>query len=288
MQNFNSLIVNLLKLTRINKPIGIILLLIPAFGGLIVANNYNGNMWLVFFLGAIIMRSSGCIINDLLDQKFDKETTRAQNRPLAKKAITNKTALIFLLLLLNLGLLLLLQLNIKTIIYASLLVMPMIAIYPLAKRVTFYPQIFLAIVFNSPFLLALTASEVNINFIHFFCYLSLAIWTTVYDTIYAFQDLQDDIKNNVKSLTIKIYPYQKPILLILNFLQWFILLILPYYLTTVNLSLFYFAPILFAITYSSYMIRKLDFTNSQECSKAFSKQQIIGFLYLMIFANFAI
>ena len=148
------------------------------------------------------MRSAGCVINDLFDKKFDEKILRTKNRPLASGKVSRFEALILLGLLLILGFVILLQFNFKTIL-SGFFALALVATYPLMKRVTHYPQIFLGLTFNFGILMSglVFLEKITLDFI--ILYIAGIIWTVIYDTIYAYRDIEDDLKIGVKSTAIK-------------------------------------------------------------------------------------
>lgn len=148
------------------------------------------------------MRSAGCIINDFFDQKFDALVARTKTRPLATQEISTRNALILLGILLLIGLAILLSFNLKTIV-SGLVALALVITYPLMKRFTYYPQIFLGLTFNFGILMSSLALMNTINFSTVFLYLAAIIWTIIYDTVYAFQDIEDDLRFGIKSTAIK-------------------------------------------------------------------------------------
>ena len=201
---FPEKINNYLELIRLNKPIGFMLLLWPCWFSLAYINLPQHTLityYLLFLFGAFIMRSAGCIINDLIDQKIDSKIKRTALRPIAAKKISNLNAIIFLIILLIIGLLILFQFKFETIL-AGLVCTPLIVIYPFMKRITFWPQLFLGIVFNWGIIICSVEFFGTITKEFFIFYLACVFWTIGYDTIYAFQDLKDDIKNKIKSTAV--------------------------------------------------------------------------------------
>ena len=192
-----------LSLIRLDKPIGFLLLFYPigfviASSGNIVSNNVLV-LFLMFFLGSIIMRSAGCIINDLIDIDIDKRVIRTKSRALASSKISIKNALILLLTLLTIGFLILIQLNHEAIIL-GIVITPLIALYPLAKRFFVLPQFILALTYNWGCLIGWAALGSKIPFSSIcILYLSLIFWTLTYDTIYATQDENEDRDLNLYS-----------------------------------------------------------------------------------------
>ena len=201
---FPEKINNYLELIRINKPIGFMLLLWPCWFSLAfleLPQQTLMNYYILFFIGSVIMRSAGCIINDLVDQDIDSKIERTASRPLASKKITNFNAIIFLSILLFSGLFILLQFKLETIL-VGLLCTPLIVLYPIMKRITFWPQLFLGIIFNWGVIICSIEFFGSITKEYLFFYLACVLWTIGYDTIYAYQDIKDDKRNNIKSTAV--------------------------------------------------------------------------------------
>ncbi len=275
---------NYVKLTRINQPIGILLLFLPCLFGISLAIkrlanpnlNYVAGMTLLFFIGSILMRSAGCIINDILDKKFDEKIFRTKNRPLAANNLSQKQALNLLAFLLFLSSLVLLQFNFITIL-SGFFALVLVITYPLMKRFTYYPQIFLGLTFNFGILMASFAILENIDLDFLILYFSAIIWTVIYDTIYAFQDIEDDLRIGVKSTAIKFSKNPKKILILLNLLMFLSL----FYLGVINnFHSGFFLLILLACLFLLKKIVKCDFTNSKKCLAAFKANFLVGILIL--------
>ena len=194
---------NFLILTRINKPTGIMLLLFPAFWSILIVLKEETSIYLLllFIYGSFIMRSAGCIINDIIDKKFDKNIRRTKSRPLASEQLETSDAIVLLIIFLSIGLSILLSLN-PTCIVLGLIAFPLILIYPLMKRFTYFPQFFLAITFNFSVLISWTAAKGEFDNQSLLLYFACIFWTLGYDTIYAYQDKNEDKKVGVKSLAI--------------------------------------------------------------------------------------
>ena len=169
----NQRLTNYLSLTRIHNPIGIGLLFLPCLFGIFLSLkqinlDLNQSLWFIFLFGfgSVIMRSAGCVINDICDQKFDSQVHRTKNRPLAAKKISRFEAWLLLFVLLLCGLLILLQFNLATIL-SGFFALILAATYPLMKRVTYYPQIFLGFAFNFGILMSGFAilGKINLSFI---------------------------------------------------------------------------------------------------------------------------
>ena len=197
-----------IALTRLDRPIGYMLLFWPCLWGLTIAYDFNGELLtyfkyiLFFLLGSILMRSAGCIVNDISDKNFDKKVKRTKNRPIASERVSIKFALFYVIILCLLAFLVLINFNNLTI-FLALCSMPFAFTYPLMKRITYWPQLFLGITFNYGLILGWTAINGEINLIPVLMYLGAIFWTLGYDTIYGFQDIKDDEIIGVKSTSIK-------------------------------------------------------------------------------------
>ena len=197
-----------IDLTRLNKPIGFMLLFWPCGWGLTYAYSIEKNpnqflyFLLLFFLGSVLMRSAGCIVNDIIDKNIDKKVQRTKNRPLACNLISVKLALIYNAILCILAFFILIQFNTLTIIL-GLASMVLAFSYPLLKRITYWPQLFLGLTFNWGIIMAWTAVTNNISLEIIILYISAIFWTLGYDTIYGAQDLVDDEIIGIKSTSIK-------------------------------------------------------------------------------------
>ncbi len=192
----------LINLARLDNPIGIFLLLFPCLLGITIASDQiNLEIFTLFTLGAITMRSAGCIINDIVDRNLDKKTVRTKDRPLANEQLTLKEAYYFLLFLLIIALLILIKLN-QIVIILGLAIIPLIVLYPYMKRITHFPQLFLGIVFNWGVLMGYASIKNTLDPEIFFLYAACIFWTIGYDTIYAHQDKKTDVKIGIKSTAI--------------------------------------------------------------------------------------
>jgi len=192
----------LINLARLNNPIGIFLLLFPCLLGITIASDQiNLEIFTLFTLGAITMRSAGCIINDIVDRNLDRKTVRTKDRPLANEQLTLKEAYYFLLFLLIIGLLILIKLN-QIVIILGLAIIPLIVLYPYMKRITYFPQLFLGIIFNWGVLMGYASIKNTLDPEIFFLYAACIFWTIGYDTIYAHQDKKTDVKIGIKSTAI--------------------------------------------------------------------------------------
>ncbi|MCB1783901.1 MAG: 4-hydroxybenzoate octaprenyltransferase [Alphaproteobacteria bacterium] len=196
-------------LARLDRPVGIWLLLLPGWWSITLASGGIANMklweWTVlalFGIGAILMRAAGCVINDIWDRDLDRQVERTRSRPLAAGTLSLKQASVFLATLLLISLVILLQFN-KTTIILGIATLPLIATYPLMKRFTWWPQAFLGLTFNFGALMGWSAINGSITLPALFLYISGIFWTIGYDTIYAHQDKEDDALAGIKSTALK-------------------------------------------------------------------------------------
>lgn len=203
---------------RLDRPIGFILLFYPICFSIVAFSDLNlkiVTLLIIFFIGSIVMRSAGCIINDLLDRDIDNKVHRTQTRPLVSNALSIKNSIICLFVLLSIGLFVLLQLNFPSIILA-LVIVPLVFLYPLAKRYFFLPQFVLAFTYNWGCLIGWSSLESPSRFTEILLlFFSLVLWTITYDTVYATQDEDDDKKLSLNSSALL---FGKHKMMILNFL----------------------------------------------------------------------
>ena len=178
-----------------------LLLVWPCWFALAIFSITDIKLYILFFLGSFFMRSAGCIINDYFDRYIDRSVERTSNRPLAKKSLSLFKVFILLIILLFFSLIILLQFN-STAIIVALMSIPLIVIYPLMKRYTYWPQLFLGFTFNWGILVSSAQITESISIEAVLLYIACIFWTLGYDTIYAYQDRKDDIKVNLKSTAI--------------------------------------------------------------------------------------
>ena len=197
-----------IELTRLKKPIGFMLLFWPCAWGLTIAFDFTNNLNTYFFYlflfmsGSILMRSAGCIVNDIMDKKFDKKVERTKNRPIASEKISIKLALTYATLLCALAFIVLINFN-SLVIILALGSMPLAFAYPLMKRFTYWPQLFLGITFNYGLILGWLSVNNEFVYVPIIFYFGAIFWTLGYDTIYGFQDIKDDEIIGLKSTSIK-------------------------------------------------------------------------------------
>ena len=273
-----------IELTRLNKPIGYMLLFWPCVWGLTLVYDFNSEIntyfkYLVFFLlGSILMRSAGCIINDIADKKFDQKVERTKNRPIASEKISIKLALLYALVLCFCAFLILINFNLLTIVLA-LASMPFAFSYPLMKRFTYWPQLFLGITFNYGLVLAWISINNSISLTPIMFYIGAIFWTLGYDTIYGYQDIKDDEIIGIKSTSIKFKNNPKTFLtLCYSFLL--ISLILIGVLMNFN-NIFYLFLIIPFCHLFFYQINFLNINKPEDCLKIFKSNNILGLIVCM-------
>jgi 4-hydroxybenzoate polyprenyltransferase len=273
-----------IDLTRLKKPIGYMLLFWPCAWGLTLAYNFQEKLNYYFFyltllfLGSVLMRSAGCIVNDILDREFDAKVFRTKDRPIASGKVSVKLGIFYSIFLCLLALLVLLNFNLFTILLA-LGSMPLAFSYPLMKRYTYWPQLFLGITFNYGLILGWTIIKAQIDPIILVFYTGAIFWTLAYDTIYGFQDIKDDEIIGLKSTSIKFK--NKPYFFL--FLCYSIFLLSLYivgHLMDLNkIFLIFFFLILIQMYY--FQLKKLQLNNPNSCLNVFKSNNILGALVFL-------
>ena len=272
-----------IELTRLKKPIGFMLLFWPCAWGLTLAYDFSDNLnnyffyLMLFFLGSVLMRSAGCIVNDILDKEFDKKVSRTKNRPIASKKVSIKLGLTYVIFLCFISLLILLNFNTLTIILA-LGSMPLAFSYPLMKRYTYWPQLFLGITFNYGLILGWVCIKNQIELVPIILYIGAIFWTLGFDTIYGYQDIIDDEIIGVKSTSIKFKKNPK-LFLIICYSIFIVSLILTGFFMKFN-SMFYLflsVPILHLF---SYQIYNFNFKDPKNSLKIFKTNNFLGAIVL--------
>ena len=273
-----------IELTRLDKPIGYMLLFWPCVWGLTLVYDFNSEIntyfkYLIFFLlGSILMRSAGCIVNDIADKKFDQKVERTKNRPIASEKISIKLALLYALVLCFCAFLILINFNLFTIVLA-LASMPFAFSYPLMKRFTYWPQLFLGITFNYGLVLAWISINNSISLTPILFYIGAIFWTLGYDTIYGYQDIKDDEIIGIKSTSIKFKNNPKTFLtLCYSFLL--ISLILIGVLMNFN-NIFYLFLIIPFCHLFFYQINFLNINKPEDCQKIFKSNNVLGLIVCM-------
>ena len=277
-----------IELTRLKKPIGFMLLFWPCAWGLTLAYDFSLNLnnyffyLILFFLGSIFMRSAGCIVNDILDKEFDAKVFRTKNRPIASGKVSIKLGIFYSILCCFLALLVLLNFNSFTIILA-LGSMPLAFTYPLMKRLTYWPQLFLGITFNYGLILGWTAVNSKLEIIPILFYIGAIFWTLGYDTIYGYQDIKDDEIIGLKSTSIKFKGKAKEFLFVCYAFV-IIFFIVGGFKMNFHFS-YYFLMLIPLIHLFLYQIKIFDLKNPSSCLNAFKSNNLFG---LIIFLNILI
>ena len=269
-----------INLIRLNKPIGIMLLFWPCSWGLAYAYSIEQNLnqflyyFLLFFLGSLLMRSAGCIVNDIVDKDIDKKVLRTKNRPLASDLISVKLAITYVVILCTLAFFILIQFNVLTIIL-GFVSMILAFSYPFMKRITYWPQLFLGLTFNWGIVMAWTAmtNDISVEIITF--YAAAIFWTLGYDTIYGIQDIVDDEIIGIKSTSIKFKENIKLFVGVCYFLSSALIIYLFY--DRLGLNNFTILVTIFIISLI-YQIIKFKKNNPKKCLQAFRVNNFSGFL----------
>ena len=274
-----------IELTRLKKPIGYMLLFWPCIWGLTIAYDFNNELiiffklTILFFLGSILMRSAGCIINDVVDKNYDKNVERTKNRPIASGEISIVLGFLYAIILCLIAFLVLLQFNKLTIILA-LVSMPLAFSYPYMKRFTYWPQLFLGITFNYGLLLGWTSVQQNLSLIPIIFYVGAIFWTLGYDTIYGYQDIKDDEIIGVKSTSIKFKNNPKKFLNICYLIFSSLLIITG---ITMSFSIVFFALILLIFFHLFFLqIKKFKIDEPLTSLKIFKSNNFFGLILFIV------
>tara|TARA_Y100000590_G_scaffold314677_1_gene355806 strand:- start:5061 stop:5924 length:864 start_codon:yes stop_codon:yes gene_type:complete len=275
------------QLTRLNKPIGFLLLFWPCVWGLTLGYYYSNETTIytkyivLFFIGSVLMRSAGCIFNDIVDKDFDKKVQRTKKRPIASGKISIKGAFFYIFLLCAIAFIILLQFNLLTVVL-GIGSMILAFAYPFMKRVTYWPQLFLGLTFNWGIIMGFSSMVNYISFEAVVLYLAAIFWTLGYDTIYGLQDMQDDEIIGIKSTSIKFKNNVKLFVGICYSL--FVLLILILYFM-MKIEVYYLALSTFFILSLIYQMKTFKKTSPKSCLAAFKINNYTGmFVFLFIFS----
>jgi 4-hydroxybenzoate polyprenyltransferase len=273
-----------IELTRLKKPIGFMLLFWPCAWGLTLGYDFSKNINLyifyliLFFLGSILMRSAGCIVNDITDKEFDKKVERTKNRPIASGKVSIKVSLFYTSILCILAFLVLINFNWFTI-FLAIGSMPLAFTYPLMKRYTYWPQLFLGITFNYGLILGWTSINENLGIIPIILYMGAIFWTLGYDTIYGFQDIKDDEIIGIKSTSIK-FKNNSNIFIFLCYSILFISLIILGILMNFN-KIYFLSLIIPFFHLFFFQIKNLEIKNPMNCLKLFKSNNTLGLIILI-------
>ena len=276
-----------IELTRLNKPIGFMLLFWPCSWGLTYAKSFSQNnsiyfyYLILFFFGSLLMRSAGCIFNDIVDKDFDKKVKRTKKRPLAAKIISVNHAFFYVAFLCFFAFLILIQFNTLTI-FLGLGSMLLAFSYPFMKRITYWPQLFLGITFNWGIIMAWTSMGYDISYDILTLYTAAIFWTLGYDTIYGAQDMSDDEIIGLKSTSIK---FKKNIKFFVGSCYFLSVLLLSFlFLELIGIN--FFTLFLFAFFLSLfYQLKTFKKEDQESCLIAFKINNFSGLiLFLSIYS----
>ena len=276
-----------IELTRLNKPIGFMLLFWPCSWGLTYAKSFSQNnsiyfyYLILFFLGSLLMRSAGCVFNDIVDKDFDKKVKRTKKRPLAANIISVNHAFFYVAFLCFFAFLILIQFNTLTI-FLGLGSMLLAFSYPFMKRITYWPQLFLGITFNWGIIMSWTSMGYDISYNILTLYTAAIFWTLGYDTIYGAQDMSDDEIIGLKSTSIK---FKKNIKFFVGSC-YFISVLLLSFLFLESIGINFFTLFLFAFSLSLfYQLKTFKKEEQESCLMAFKINNLSGLiLFLSIYS----
>jgi 4-hydroxybenzoate polyprenyltransferase len=267
------------RLMRLDKPIGIFLLLWPTLWALWIASEGHPDhkILAVFVLGVILMRSAGCIINDYADRDIDRHVSRTQNRPLTSGRVSLREAKILLLVLCLAAFVLVLQLNTLTILL-SIVALLLAAIYPFMKRFTHMPQIFLGAAFGWAVPMAFAAQTGSVPQIAWLMFLATLLWATAYDTLYAMVDREDDLALGVKSTAILFGDSDRQII---GLIQVMVLLCLLMIGRQAELGMIYYISVLVAGLLAAYQQYLIRYRTREGCFQAFLNNNWFGMVIFL-------
>ena len=277
-----------IELTRLNKPIGFMLLFWPCSWGLAYAYSVNQNLQtfifylILFFLGSVLMRSAGCIFNDIVDKDFDKKVKRTKTRPIASGKITVTRSLSYVLTLCLISFFILMQFNWFTIIL-GMSSMLLAFWYPFMKRITYWPQLFLGITFNWGIIMGWAALNNSLSPEVMLLYISAIFWTLGYDTIYGAQDMSDDELIGLKSTSIK---FKENLKLFVGVSYSIVVLLIIYnFKKNLDLNFFTFFFILFCLSLL-IQVMKINKSNSKNYLFLFKINNFSGiFLFFALLSR---
>lgn len=269
-----------LQLIRFDKPTGTWLVLWPSLWSITIATPLGLpelSTLILFALGAFLMRSAGCIINDIIDRDIDRQVTRTRKRPLASGRVSVNEAWAILIFLLLMALCILLQFNRLTVMLGFAIVLP-IAVYPLMKRIFPWPQLFLGVVFNWGVLMGEAAVADEVSLSGLLLYVACIFWTLGYDTVYAHQDKEDDLQLGIHSTALSFgrksryyigifYGVMTAFLLAVGIVNGF--------------SAIFYAGIFLAGLHLFLQVRTLDINNAENCMNKFTSNISLGWIIFL-------
>ena len=262
------------RLTRLDKPIGALLLLWPTLWALWLSAEGlpSLHILIVFVFGVFLTRSAGCIANDMADYDFDSKVERTKARPLTSGELSKKEAVLVALGLLTMAFLLVITTN-RFTVYLSIAVVPIAIIYPFMKRITYIPQFFLGIAFSWGILMAFTAQTNTIPNIAWLLFIANVLWVVIYDTIYAMVDRNDDVKIGIKSTAILFDDADRTFIGIFQLMMLSVLVIIG---IQINANLIYYAFMIPVGCYMLYHQHLIRHRRPEECFRAFLNNNWLG------------
>ena len=280
----------LIQLTRLNKPIGFLLLFWPCVWGLTLGYYFNSETTLylkhivLFFLGSVLMRSAGCIFNDIVDRDFDKKVERTRKRPIAAGKISVLESFIYMIFICLVAFFILLQFNLLTIVL-GISSMFLAFTYPFMKRITYWPQLFLGLTFNWGIIMGWTSLTNTISIEPLVLYLSAIFWTLGYDTIYGLQDILDDEIIGIKSTSIK-FKNNVKVFVGTCYSLCVLLILIMFFMMQINKYLLLLTiPFIFSFI---YQIKICKISNPESCLVAFKNNNLTGLLIFIFIFSFNI
>ena len=265
------------RLARLDKPVGFMLLLFPAWWAQVLATPQGSvpslYLFILFFIGAVVMRAAGCAINDAMDYKLDAQVERTKLRPIACGEISPRNGIVFALACCVIGLLIVVQMG-SLGLWLSVLSLPLIAAYPLMKRITWWPQAFLGIIFNWGAMMGFAAVQGTLPLTAFILYAACFFWTLAYDTMYAFQDIDDDVVAGIKSTAQRV---DKNTILAWSGLCVLLLLVAGF---CAGLSLVFYAGMMIATLQLIMLLKQWRADDKASCLAAFKGNVVFGFIVL--------
>lgn len=269
-----------MRLMRMEKPIGSFLLLAPTWLALWLAAEGMPSIkhLIVFTLGVFIMRSAGCVVNDLADRNFDKHVERTKERPITSGRVTVSEAFILLFALLLLALILVLQTSLYTLAW-SVPALLLAMIYPLMKRYTHFPQVVLGAAFSMSIIMAFAAEAGEVTELAAWLYLANLLWVVAYDTQYAMTDREDDLKIGVKSTAIAFGHWDRLIIGILQVLTLLMLALIPCFIT-LPFAVAWFGALLLTAALFIYQQKLTLNRDPAQCFQAFLNNLWVGLIWV--------
>lgn len=275
------------QLTRMDKPIGIYLLLWPTLWALWIAAEGvpSAKNLVIFVAGVILMRAAGCVINDYADRNFDGHVSRTKARPLASGRVSAREALILFAVLIALSFALVLLTN-ATTVWLSFGALAVAALYPFMKRYTYYPQVVLGTAFSWGMPMAFTAETGELPAAAWLLLLANVIWTVAYDTYYAMADREDDLKIGVKSTAILFGDADRVIILGLQGLALLCLLLAG---ARFELGLYFYLGLAVAAACFAWQFHMTRGREPQTCFRAFLHNHWAGLaIFIGIVLDYAL